>query len=296
MENYSSRGDFGMITVGIVGAGRGGGAVLKAMEGLPDVRVAGVADLNEDAPGMRFARERGIRTFRDCLELLNLPGLDIVVEATGNPKVQELLHANRPERVTIADAHVARLMMTMVDAKEDMLKELHAQAQELAAMADQLNKSVKEITATAQELAAGAESLAAQGKRLESIADTARQHVMEIGEVLEFIKKVATEIKLLGLNAAIEAARAGEHGRGFTVVADEVRKLAENSAVSTEKIGKILRNIERSVSGILAEVNETAGVSERQAASTEQMAATIEQLGSLADSLKDMAERLAEMQ
>ncbi|MGB9791259.1 MAG: methyl-accepting chemotaxis protein [Thermacetogeniaceae bacterium] len=162
-------------------------------------------------------------------------------------------------------------------------------------MADQLNKSVKEIAATAQELAAGAESLAAQGKRLENIADTAKQHVMEIGEVLEFIKKVATETKLLGLNAALEAARAGEHGRGFTVVADEVRKLAENSAVSAEKIGKILRNIEKSVSGILAEVNETAGVSERQAASTEQMAATIEQLGSLADNLKDMAEKLAEM-
>ncbi|MGB9792625.1 MAG: methyl-accepting chemotaxis protein [Thermacetogeniaceae bacterium] len=285
-----------MISVGIVGAGKGGGAVLRALEILPDVRVVGVADLNEDAPGMRYAREHGIRTFRDCMELLNLPGLDVVVEVTGDPKVQEMLHANKPERVTIVDAHVAKLMMMMVDAqkaKEDTIKELNEQAKELSTMAEQLNRSVKEMTTTTQELAAGATILAAQGKKLEDIANTASQHVAEIGEVLEFIKKVATETKLLGLNAAIEAARAGEHGRGFTVVADEVRKLADNSAVSAEKIGKILRNIEKSVGSILTEVTGTSEVSERQAASTQQIAATMEQLEGLANSLKNMAEKLA---
>lgn len=285
-----------MINVGIVGAGKGGLAVLKVMDGLPDVRVVGIADLNEDAPGMRLARELGVKTFHDCLDLLRLPNLEIVVEVTGNPKVQELLHKNKPPGATIVDSHVARLMMIMVDSnseKDDMIKELHAQAQQLAAMADELNRSVREIAATAQELAAGAENLAVQSKKLGSIADTAKQHVTDTGEVLNFIKKVATQTKLLGLNAAIEAARAGEYGRGFAVVADEVRKLAEDSAVSAEQIGSILRNIEKSVGEIIIEVVETAGVSERQAASTEQVAATIEQLGRVAGNLEEIAQRLA---
>ncbi len=282
-----------MIHLGIVGAGKGGSAVLRATHGLPDVKVVGIADLNENAPGIKLARELGVRTFQDSLELLRQPRLEIVIEATGNPKVQELLYSNKREETTIVDAHVARLMMTMVDAKEDMIKELHAQAQNLAAMADELNKSVKQLAATAQELSAEAENLAAQGHNLGAIADTAKRHVQDTGEVLNFIKKVATQTKLLGLNAAIEAARAGEHGRGFAVVADEVRKLAEDCGVSAEEISSILLNIEKSVGEIIMGIEETAGVSERQAAATEQVAATIEQLARLVDNLKELAQRLA---
>lgn len=293
VEIASKWGGRKMITIGIIGAGKGGCAVLKSMHGLPDVRIAGISDLNEDAPGMILAGELGVKTCRDCLDLLRVPQMDIIVEATGNPKVQELLHTNKAAETTIVDAHVARLMMIMVDVKEDMIKELHAQAQQLAAMADDLNKNVKQIAATAQELAAGAENLALQGKNLGEVADTAKHHVMDTGEVLNFIKKVATQTKLLGLNAAIEAARAGEYGRGFAVVADEVRKLAEDSAVSAEQIGSILRNIEKSVGEIITGVDETAAVSERQAAATEQVADTIQQLGRLAGSLEDVAQKLA---
>ncbi|ADH60456.1 methyl-accepting chemotaxis sensory transducer [Thermoanaerobacter mathranii subsp. mathranii str. A3] len=284
-----------MINVGIVGGGKGGTAILKVIHGLPEVSIVGIADIDENAPGIKLAKEKGIKTFHDCVDLLKIPELDLVIEVTGNPKVQEILYTQKRQETVIIDANAARLMMIIVEAKEDIAKKLYIQAQELAGTAEELSDTIKEIKNAAKEVADGAEELAARGSNLNDSATSARDYAKNIGDVLAFIKRVASQTKLLGLNAAIEAARAGEQGRGFAVVADEVRKLAEDSAQAVEQISNILQNIEQSVEKIVEEISKTAQVTEVQAGATQQIVTEIVQLEYAVENLRKVAQQLVNL-
>jgi len=58
------------------------------------------------------------------------------------------------------------------------------------------------------------------------------------------------------LNAAIEAEKAGEFGKGFSVVAREISRLADQTAVATEDIEGVWREMQSSVSSGVMEMDK----------------------------------------
>jgi two-component system, NtrC family, sensor kinase len=89
----------------LVGAGRQGMAILEALvpprgDNQP-LRVVGVADVNAQAPGLVYANRHKLLVTADFTDLLQIPGLDIIVNATGHPEVARQLAEQRPEGLTI---------------------------------------------------------------------------------------------------------------------------------------------------------------------------------------------------
>ena len=68
-----------------------------------------------------------------------------------------------------------------------------------------------------------------------------------INSVVTTITKVADQTNLLSLNAAIEAEKAGDYGLGFGVVAMEIRRLADQTAVATYDIEKMVKEMQSAV-------------------------------------------------
>lgn len=279
-----------MINVGIIGGGQGGIAMLRLMSSLKDIVVIGISDINEKAPAFTIARELAIPIFLDFKQLLQLPKLDIVLDVTGNASVNQAITESKQATTHLVDPAIAKLMYTVARQHEESAQELEGQAHQLASMAEGLNNMVQHVPVAIAEVT---EALETHCEKLNSAVSQAERHIKDTDEVIEFIKKVADQTKLLGLNAAIEAARAGDHGRGFGVVANEVRKLAEDSVVSAKKISVILGNIEESMKIIISGIEETKGIAQMQQSTSEQVGAATTQLGQIANEMKEFADKLA---
>jgi len=119
-----------LINILIVGAGRGGTAMLKAFRDLATVRVVGVADIDPEAPGLAWARQMGIPTAADFETLLQ-DDVKVVIEATGDEETYRRISQCKPERTTLIPGAVANFLMRLLLEKEELIRELTVSRQEL---------------------------------------------------------------------------------------------------------------------------------------------------------------------
>src|SRR5215211_7523474 len=83
-----------------------------------------------------------------------------------------------------------------------------------------------------------------------------QQKAASINLAVTTITKVADQTNLLSVNAAIEAEKAGEYGLGFLVLAREIRRLADQSAVATLDIERMVKEMQYSVSAGVMEMDK----------------------------------------
>ncbi|MFL9450393.1 MULTISPECIES: methyl-accepting chemotaxis protein [Nostocales] len=192
-------------------------------------------------------------------------------------------------------------------------KQLEATMTEQVASTNEVAATAKEISATSRELVKTMEEVALMSqtttiatsssqkdllrmeltmRQLGEATNTIATRLGTIGEkanninnIVVMITKVADQTNLLSLNAAIEAEKAGEYGLGFAVVAREIRRLADQTAVATLEIEKMVKQMQSSVSSGVMEMDKFAKEVEQSvedvASISKQMAQIIEQVQEL---------------
>ncbi|GHG89501.1 methyl-accepting chemotaxis protein [Comamonas sp. JC664] len=177
---------------------------------------------------------------------------------------------NQSRSLTEASTTIAEIAQTssMAASRAEMVLRVAGQADAFGVSGQEsIEKSAEGLTQIRERV----------GTLVGSIAHLSDQAV-HAGEIIGSVKDLADQSNVLALNAAIEAARAGEQGRGFAVVAREMRSLSGQSLQSTQRIGKILLEINQAI-------RQTVGIAEGD---SEKMEEGIEQVLASANTLKEI--------
>lgn len=115
------------IVVGVVGAGRRFLALLKLLRSHQlawlQAELAAVADSNPEAVGLKTARKHGLTTFSDYRRLFDIPGLELIIELTGNQRLLDKLEREKPDGVRILDHNNSLLLHDMVSYSRRLEKQ-----------------------------------------------------------------------------------------------------------------------------------------------------------------------------
>lgn len=126
---------------------------------------------------------------------------------------------------------------------------------DICRMVQQANENAQRTSVHAKENRQNAvDSINELRKRMEKTT-LHTQQIMRVKEIADEISAIASQTRMLSLNARIEAARAGAMGAGFAVVAMEVGSLSDEIDSAVTEINEINNQVQTAV-GTLTEVLE----------------------------------------
>lgn len=187
------------------------------------------------------------------------------------------------------------------------LDNVSASGEEISNLMKNVSAAVTQMAATTKEMATQCSSSATQAREANTksqesgvVMKQLTEAAEKIGAVVDTISDIADKTDLLALNATIEAASAGEAGKGFAVVATEIKELSKQTQGATGEISSLIDGIRNSakdasfsseeVSKIITNLNTTV---EGIAAGVEEMAATAQEVDSNVSSAASGADQIA---
>lgn len=103
--------------VAIIGAGRGGTALMEVFAKDPLVQIVGVAEINPRAVGVPLARGLKIPVMRDYNDLLAMEHVDLIIDVSGDVEVGQMLQEFYRMGVSVVGGASAKFMWQLIEAR-----------------------------------------------------------------------------------------------------------------------------------------------------------------------------------
>jgi methyl-accepting chemotaxis protein len=206
-------------SIGIIGGGKSGHAMLRFLMKTSSAKVAFIMDPDSNAPGLQEARSKNIPAFTKLEDALQPPLPEFIFEVSSTSEANEKIErAAKGTQTKVISQATSRMVVELVEDNKRQIQ--HGVAEAVKGLQAELLTSLK-----------GSQDL-----------------VFNISQMM-------SSMQMLALNASIEAAKVGHAGKGFAVVADNMTKSVESVRKLTVEIDEVNKTL-TDVSGGMVNVLE----------------------------------------
>lgn len=145
--------------VAILGAGRGGTALLDLLYQIPSIEIIGITDRDRRAPGLQRARDLRIPVTEQAEELIADHGVNLIMDVTGDPQMERFIQLHRRPGIDVLSGSASRVLWELVRHEANLQAELfHAEklagiGSFAAGIAHDINNPLQLILGLAENLA-----------------------------------------------------------------------------------------------------------------------------------------------
>ena len=106
--------------IAIIGAGKGGTDILKALLKMPGVVIKHVCDVNPSAPGIELARQQGIQCHTQMNEICRDKEIDLIFEVTGRKNIFAQILEIKQDNTRVIGSDDARIIFNLIDLQQEV--------------------------------------------------------------------------------------------------------------------------------------------------------------------------------
>jgi two-component system, NtrC family, sensor kinase len=164
--------------VAILGAGRGGTALLDLLHLIPSIEIVGISDRDAGAPGLARAKHLRIPVIGRIEDLVYNDGVNLIMDVTGDPEVERFVQVHKRAETEMLSGSSARVLWELVRHEANLQAELF-HAEKLAGIGSFAAGIAHDINNPLQLIMGLAENLTEE-KDLDAVHEQAREIVQAV--------------------------------------------------------------------------------------------------------------------